>query len=93
MFWIHPAKSFCTEYEKSKAIAGKIALEAALKGVPIVPVYPGVIYGPGKVIAGNVLPCLVNCSLPSSVELDSSRWMIVKGKCYLDLIWGSYIAI
>lgn len=52
---IHPGKSFCTEYEKSKAIADKVALDAASEGVPIVLVYPGVIYGPGKVTTGNTV--------------------------------------
>ncbi|WOH02872.1 hypothetical protein DCAR_0522262 [Daucus carota subsp. sativus] len=52
---IHDAKYFCTEYEKSKAIADKIAMDAALEGVPIIAVYPGVIYGPGKVTAGNLV--------------------------------------
>ncbi|KAL0360814.1 UNVERIFIED_CONTAM: Anthocyanidin reductase [Sesamum radiatum] len=58
---VHFAKFFCTEYEKSKAIADKIALEAAAEGVPIVPVYPGVIYGPGKVTTGNIVAHMVNC--------------------------------
>ncbi|PIA56416.1 hypothetical protein AQUCO_00700621v1 [Aquilegia coerulea] len=52
---VHHDKYFCTEYEKSKAIADKIAMQAALDGLPIVVVYPGVIYGPGKVTAGNVM--------------------------------------
>ncbi|KAL0438698.1 UNVERIFIED_CONTAM: Anthocyanidin reductase [Sesamum latifolium] len=52
---VHSAKYFCTEYEKSKVIADKIALEAAAEGVPIVLVYPGVIYGPGKFTSGNIL--------------------------------------
>lgn len=56
---MHSAKSFCTEYEKSKAVSDQIALEAAKEGVPIVAVYPGVIYGPGKVTAGNVVARLV----------------------------------
>lgn len=56
---MHHAKYFCTEYEKSKAIADKIALDAAVEGVPLVPVYPGVIYGPGKVTTGNLLAKLV----------------------------------
>lgn len=58
---MHSTKHFCTEYEKSKAIADKIALEAAADGVPIVPVYPGVVYGPGKVTTGNMVSLLVNC--------------------------------
>ncbi|KAK8951572.1 hypothetical protein KSP39_PZI003417 [Platanthera zijinensis] len=52
---VHPGKVFCTEYEKSKAIADKIALEAATNGVPIVLLYPGVIYGPGKLTTGNIV--------------------------------------
>ncbi|XAR61867.1 Farnesol dehydrogenase (NAD(+)) [Bertholletia excelsa] len=56
---IHHGKFFCTEYEKSKAVADKIALEAAAEGVPIVPVYPGVVYGPGKVTAGNAVARII----------------------------------
>lgn len=56
---MHHGKFFCTEYEKSKAVADKIALDAAAEGVPIVPLYPGVIYGPGKVTTGNSVALLV----------------------------------
>ncbi|XP_059633052.1 uncharacterized protein LOC132275882 [Cornus florida] len=56
---IHPAKFFCTEYEKSKAVADKIAIDAAAKGVPIVAVYPGVVYGPGKVTTGNIVARMI----------------------------------
>ncbi|KAI3762936.1 hypothetical protein L1987_53378 [Smallanthus sonchifolius] len=52
---MHSTKSFCTEYEKSKTIADNIALEAAKQGVPITVVCPGVMYGPGKISAGNIL--------------------------------------
>ncbi|GFQ01586.1 putative dihydroflavonol-4-reductase [Phtheirospermum japonicum] len=56
---VHSGKYFCTEYEKSKAIADKLALDAAAEGVPIVPVYPGVIYGPGKVASANLVALLL----------------------------------
>ncbi|KAG8377634.1 hypothetical protein BUALT_Bualt08G0053400 [Buddleja alternifolia] len=56
---VHSAKYFSTEYEKSKAIADKIAMEAAAEGVPIVPVYPGVIYGRGKVTTGNIVALML----------------------------------
>ncbi|GKC61886.1 NAD-dependent epimerase/dehydratase [Tanacetum coccineum] len=52
---MHTSKYFCTEYEKSKTLADKIALDAAKEGVPIVSVYPGFMYGPGKITPGNVL--------------------------------------
>lgn len=55
----HHEKFFCTEYEKSKAIADKIARQAALDGIPIILLYPGVIYGSGKLTAGNVLARMV----------------------------------
>lgn len=52
---IHPGKSFCTEYEKSKFLADRIALQAAAEGVPITIVYPGVMYGPGTLTSGNLV--------------------------------------
>lgn len=45
-------------------------LDAAAEGVPIVPVYPGVIYGPGKVTTGNLVAHLVNACVLVLVELD-----------------------
>ncbi|KAK7310860.1 hypothetical protein RJT34_08626 [Clitoria ternatea] len=56
---VHHEKFFCTEYEKSKVAADKIAMKAASEGVPIVLLYPGVIYGPGKVTAGNVVARMI----------------------------------
>ncbi|CAL1410803.1 unnamed protein product [Linum trigynum] len=55
----HPEEFFCTEYERSKAAADKVALKAASDGVPIVLCYPGVVYGPGKLTTGNVVARLL----------------------------------
>ncbi|WCJ35401.1 NAD(P)-binding Rossmann-fold superfamily protein [Euphorbia peplus] len=52
---VNPEKVICSEYERSKAIADKIALQAAADGMPIVMVYPGMIYGPGKLTMGNAV--------------------------------------
>lgn len=52
---MHSTKFFCTEYEKSKSVADKIALKAANEGAPIIVGYLGVIYGSGKVTVGNVV--------------------------------------
>ncbi|OQU93117.1 hypothetical protein SORBI_3001G479500 [Sorghum bicolor] len=52
---IHQRESFCTEYEKSKFLADRIALQAAAEGVPITIVYPGVMYGPGTLTSGNIV--------------------------------------
>lgn len=56
---VHSERFFCTEYEKSKVAADKIALNAASEGVPIILLYPGVLYGPGKLTSGNMLAKLV----------------------------------
>ncbi|XP_022982268.1 uncharacterized protein LOC111481147 [Cucurbita maxima] len=75
---VHHEKFFCTEYEKSKAIADKIALQAASEGVPIVPVYPGVIYGSGKLTAGNVIARMLierfNWRLPGYIGQGTDRY-------------------
>ncbi|GKV53998.1 hypothetical protein SLEP1_g60508, partial [Rubroshorea leprosula] len=52
---VHPEKFFSTEYERAKTLADKVALQAASEGVPIVLVYPGVIFGPGKLTSGNAV--------------------------------------
>ncbi|GAB2246823.1 hypothetical protein Droror1_Dr00006705 [Drosera rotundifolia] len=56
---VHSEKFFCTEYERSKCYADKVVLKAASEGVRIVPVYPGVIYGVGKITAGNLVANLL----------------------------------
>ncbi|KZV28897.1 dihydroflavonol-4-reductase [Dorcoceras hygrometricum] len=88
---MHPAGCFCTEYEKSKVIADKIALEAAQEGIPIVPVYPGVIYGPGKVTTGNVVAHLLverfNWRLPGYIGQDKGFSF-----CHVDDVAQGHIA-
>ncbi|XP_019257207.1 PREDICTED: uncharacterized protein LOC109235516 isoform X3 [Nicotiana attenuata] len=74
----HSGKFFCTEYEKSKVVADKVALDAASEGMTIVPVYPGVIYGPGKVTAGNVVARMIierfNGRLPGYIGQANDRF-------------------
>ncbi|KAJ0860793.1 putative farnesol dehydrogenase (NAD(+)) [Helianthus annuus] len=75
---VHSAKFFCTEYEKSKVVADKIALEAAKEGVHIVAVYPRVIYGSGKVTAGNVVARMIverfNGRLPGYIGYGNDKF-------------------
>jgi farnesol dehydrogenase len=47
--------NFRTEYERSKWAAERLAVERAAAGLPIVIVYPGVVYGPGAATQGNLL--------------------------------------
>ncbi|KAK2660349.1 hypothetical protein Ddye_006882 [Dipteronia dyeriana] len=74
----HKEKYFCSEYEKSKATADKIALQAASEGFPIVPVYPGVIFGAGKITTGNVVTQLLierfNGRLPGYIGYGNDRF-------------------
>uniref|UniRef100_A0A7N0TBD8 NAD-dependent epimerase/dehydratase domain-containing protein n=1 Tax=Kalanchoe fedtschenkoi TaxID=63787 RepID=A0A7N0TBD8_KALFE len=57
---VHPGTFFSSEYERSKLLADNIAQQAASEGFPIITVYPGVIYGPGKVTAGNIVLRLIS---------------------------------
>ncbi|WOH02871.1 hypothetical protein DCAR_0522261 [Daucus carota subsp. sativus] len=74
---IHSGNYFCTEYEKSKVIADKMALDAASEGVPIIPLYPGLIYGPGKVTTGNIVARLIierfNWRLPGYIGQGADK--------------------
>ncbi|KAI3915908.1 hypothetical protein MKW98_004349 [Papaver atlanticum] len=75
---VHNEKFFCTEYERSKAIADKIAMKAASDGLPIVILYPGVIYGSGKLTAGNVVAHLLierfNWRLPGYIGNGNDKF-------------------
>ncbi|GAB4852124.1 hypothetical protein Ancab_016314 [Ancistrocladus abbreviatus] len=75
---VHPEKFFCTVYERSKVEADKIARKAASEGVTIVPVYPGVIYGPGKVTTGNIVANLIierfNGRLPGYIGCGNDKY-------------------
>ncbi|CAN0918856.1 Putative dihydroflavonol 4-reductase [Linum grandiflorum] len=52
---VHSGLKFSTEYERSQVAALKVAMEAvATEGAPIVVVYLGVVYGPGKLTSGNL---------------------------------------
>ncbi|HEX9426917.1 MAG TPA: NAD-dependent epimerase/dehydratase family protein [Candidatus Polarisedimenticolia bacterium] len=46
---------FRTDYERTKWLADRMVREKAAAGLPIIVVYPGVIYGPGGKTEGNLL--------------------------------------
>ncbi|KAF9602761.1 hypothetical protein IFM89_030917 [Coptis chinensis] len=75
---MHGGKFFCTEYEKSKVITDKLAIQASKDGLPLVIVYPGVIYGPGKVTTGNIVAKMLierfNGRLPGYVGYGSDKF-------------------
>lgn len=74
---IHPGKFYCTEYEKSKAMADEIARQAAAEGLPVVLLYPGVIYGAGKLTTGNLVASMMverfNGRLPGYIGYGNEK--------------------
>jgi farnesol dehydrogenase len=46
---------FRTEYERTKWVADRLVRERAAAGLPVVTVYPGVVYGTGAMTQGNLL--------------------------------------
>ncbi|KAG6556437.1 hypothetical protein Mapa_002380 [Marchantia paleacea] len=89
---VHDGKSFTSAYERSKYLADIVARNAAKNGVPIVMLYPGTIYGPGKRTAGNIVSELL-------IERFSGRLpgYLGKGKdknplCHVDDVAFGHIA-
>jgi farnesol dehydrogenase len=48
------------DYQRTKLAADAVARQAARDGAPIVCVYPGVVYGPGRLTEGNLVGRLIN---------------------------------
>ena len=51
---------FFTEYEESKTVAEREALEVASDGLPVVVVNPTRVYGPGKLTEGNSVTVMID---------------------------------
>ena len=47
------------DYQRTKVIAEQIAIRAEDAGVPMIRLYPGVVYGPGEITEGNLVGRLV----------------------------------
>ncbi|CAN6466694.1 unnamed protein product [Victoria cruziana] len=89
---MHHERFFCTEYEKSKLMADKIALKAAADGLAIVILYPGVIYGPGRLTSGNLLANMIterfSWRLPGYVGNGSEKFSF----CHVEDVVNGHIA-
>ena len=55
------------DYQRTKARARQVALAAARDGVPIVLLYPGVIYGPGPATEGNLVGRMIRDHLAGAL--------------------------
>lgn len=47
------------DYQRTKVVAEQVAVSALRAGVPLVRLYPGVVYGPGELTEGNLVGRLV----------------------------------
>jgi NAD+-dependent farnesol dehydrogenase len=65
-------------YERTKALADRLARRAIAEGQNVVVVYPGVIYGPGEMTEGNLVVRhvldLLHRRLPALLGTPGRRW-------------------
>lgn len=65
-------------YERTKALADRLARHAIAEGQNVVVVYPGVIYGPGEMTEGNLVVRhvldLLHRRLPALLGTPGRRW-------------------
>jgi farnesol dehydrogenase len=71
-------RTFHNDYERTKYLADQLARKYANEGYPLVILYPGVIYGPGELTAGNIVVNLIrqylNRKLPGLLGDGSKHW-------------------
>ena len=74
----HPRTRYNNDYERTKALADDLALEAAAAGHDVVMLYPGVVYGPGDLTDGNLVVRMVadhlNGRFPGIVGPGDRLW-------------------
>ncbi len=74
-------RAWINDYERTKTMADRLARQAIAAAVPLVVVYPGVIYGPGELTEGNIvvrhLLDLAHRRLPALVGKTERRWNYV----------------
>lgn len=56
---VHPGAGYRNDYERTKALADRVACQAAAAGGDVVIVYPGVVYGPGERTDGNIVSNMI----------------------------------
>jgi len=88
----HACDRFNNDYERTKALADKLACEAAAAGQDVVMVYPGVVYGPGEMTDANLIVKMIadhlRGRLPGIVGPGDKQWSYV----YVDDVAAGHVA-
>ncbi len=83
---------FHNEYERTKYLADEVAENFSERGLPIVRLYPGVIYGPGLLTEGNLVGGIVkdylSDNLPGTIGPGDREWCY----SYIDDVIEGHIA-
>lgn len=89
--WI---ERYFTEYEETKTIAEKEALEMAAKGFPVVIVNPTRVYGPGKLTEGNSVTLMIDQYDRGKLPVLLNGGVNVGNYAYVDdLVTGHILAL
>lgn len=86
-----PQTLTANHYQRTKVAARDVARRAAAEGVPVVTLYPGVIYGPGPATEGNLVGRLMRDHLrgrlPAAIGPEH-RWSF----SYIDDVAAAHVA-
>ena len=78
---VHACDRFRNDYERTKAMADRMACEAAAAGDDVVMVYPGVVYGPGEMTDANLIVKMIadhlHGRMPGLIGPGDRRWSYV----------------
>jgi farnesol dehydrogenase len=78
---VHACDRFRNHYERTKALADRMACEAAAAGEDVVMVYPGVVYGPGEMTDANLIVKMIadhlHGRMPGVIGPGDRRWSYV----------------
>ncbi|MDO5309059.1 MAG: NAD-dependent epimerase/dehydratase family protein [Planctomycetia bacterium] len=87
-------QKYYTEYEESKSIAEKEALQLIKKGLPLVIVNPTRVYGPGQLSEGNAMAGLIRDYRRGTGPFLLNFGVNVGNYGYVDdVAWGHYLAL
>ncbi len=85
---------YYTEYEETKAVAERVALEYASNKFPVVIVNPTRVYGPGKMTEGNSVSLMIDQYDRGMVPVLLNRGVNIGNYVYVDdLVRGHVLAM